>query len=50
MEKRPYETPALITLGAVVELTTWSKCGGSGDAGYPQQLDPTLTTNGCAAG
>lgn len=48
MEKKPYEAPALVALGAVRELTAVNKCGGSGDAAYPQQLDPNLTTDACS--
>jgi hypothetical protein len=47
VEKKAYEAPALVTLGAVRELTAVNKCGGSGDAAFPQ-LDPNLTTGGCS--
>lgn len=46
---RAYEPPTVTTIGDVYSLTQVNKCGGSGDLGYPQQLDPSFTTNACPA-
>lgn len=35
---KAYENPTIETLGTVVELTEIDKCGGSGDAAYPEIL------------
>jgi hypothetical protein len=48
--RKPYELPSIKTIGSVQSLTQDSKCGGSGDWAYPQQLNPNLTTSGCAPG
>jgi hypothetical protein len=40
VEDKRYEAPAVFELGAVRDLTAQNKCGGSGDAFMPQQLDP----------
>jgi hypothetical protein len=47
--KKPYDLPCIRTIGSVQSLTQVNKCGGSGDVGYPQQLDPNLTTSACSA-
>ena len=41
--KKPYETPVLVVLGTVVELTqdVSEKCGGSGDQFQPQLPFPS---------
>jgi hypothetical protein len=47
VEKREYEAPVVLELGAVRDLTAQNKCGGSGDSLLPQlALDP-LSTNAC---
>lgn len=35
---KAYENPTIETLGTVVELTEVDKCGGSGDAKFPEIL------------
>jgi hypothetical protein len=49
VEKKEYEAPRIIQLGAVRDLTAVNKCGGSGDSAFPQQLGP-LTSDGCSPG
>lgn len=47
--KKHYELPSIRTIGDVHSLTQVNKCGGSGDYAYPQQLNPSLTSNSCPA-
>ena len=47
MEKKEYEAPVVFQLGAVRDLTTLNKCGGSGDAAYPQVVGANLSSGGC---
>jgi hypothetical protein len=44
--KKPYELPALRTIGSVQSLTQQNKCGGSGDSFQPQMIQP-WTTDAC---
>jgi hypothetical protein len=49
VDKREYEAPVVLELGAVRDLTAQNKCGGSGDSLLPQlSLDP-LSTDSCPA-
>ena len=47
--KKLYELPSISTIGSVQSLTQVNKCGGSGDFAFPQQLNPNLTSDSCAA-
>ena len=39
---KAYTDPKIVTLGTVKDLTQIDKCGGSGDAAYPQILSTTF--------
>lgn len=47
-----YTEPTIETLGTVAELTMTleDKCGGSGDAAFPQQLEERFAPTGTCPG
>jgi hypothetical protein len=49
MSKKPYETPKVVELGSVKELTETTpendKCSGSGDVRTVQELSPNYSTD-----
>jgi hypothetical protein len=49
MDKKPYETPKVVELGSVKELTETTpendKCSGSGDVRTVQELSPNYSTD-----